>query len=66
MNVSLYYICSNALSVNILGALEAETEDITLKEKQAVWQFSFRVNNNLHLNLVYLDFDGLGIINLSC
>ena len=31
MNVSLYYICSNALSVNILGALEAETEDITLK-----------------------------------
>ena len=66
MNVSLYYICSNALTVNILGALEAETEDITLKEKQAVWQFSFRVNNNLHLNLVYLDFDGLGIINLSC
>ena len=66
MNVSLYYICSNALSVNILGALEAETEGITLKEKQAVWQFSFRVNNNLHLNLVYLDFDGLGIINLSC
>ena len=59
MNVSLYYICSNALSVNILGALEAETEDITLKEKQAVWQFSFRVNKNLHLNLVYLDFDGL-------
>ena len=66
MNVSLYYICSNALNVNILGALEAEPEDITLKEKQTVWQFSFRINNNLHLNLVYPDFDGLWIINLSC
>lgn len=36
MNVSLYYIYSNALSINILGAVEAEPEDITLKEKQTV------------------------------
>lgn len=59
MNVSLCYICSYALSVNVLGAVEAEAEDITLKEKQTVQQFYFRVNNNLHLNLVYPDFDGL-------
>ena len=36
MNVSLYYIYSNAVSINILGAVEAEQEDITLKEKQTV------------------------------
>lgn len=34
MNVSLCYICSYALSVNVLGAVEAEAEDITSKEKQ--------------------------------